>query len=78
MAIKRSSERYVEKSLQRKSHRLAGLLIALSLVPGFAMVVSPEKWRILAPGVQWSAYLFSIILLVAAWSLLQERKGRPR
>jgi hypothetical protein len=63
----------LERSLRRKVRRLSGLLIALSLVPGFAMVVSPDKWRLLAPGVQWSAYLFSIILLVAAWSLLQGR-----
>jgi hypothetical protein len=63
----------VERSLQRKIRRLAGLLIALSLVPGIALVVSPDNAPLVPPSSQWSAYLISITLLVAAWSLLQDR-----
>jgi hypothetical protein len=49
--------------------RLFWLLIAISLVPGIALVFSPDSWRLLPPGVQWSGYLLSLILAVAAWSL---------
>lgn len=59
----------VERSLQRKIRRLFWLLIAISLIPGMALVLSPERWQLLPPGVEWSAYLFSIILMVAAFSL---------
>jgi hypothetical protein len=59
----------VERSLQRKVRRLFWLLIAISLVPGIALVSRPDSWRLLPPGVQWSAYLLSLILAVAAWSL---------
>jgi hypothetical protein len=59
----------VERSLQRKIRRLFWLLIAISLVPGIALVSSPDSWGLLPPGVQWSAYLLSLILAVAAWSL---------
>jgi hypothetical protein len=65
----------MERSLRRKIRRLSGLLIALSLIPGFTMVVSPDRWRLLAPGVQWSAHLFSIVLLFTAWLLLQKRRS---
>jgi hypothetical protein len=61
----------VERSLERRIRRLAGLLIAMSLVPGIALVVSSDNWRLLPPNVQWSAYLLSVVLLIAAWSLLQ-------
>jgi hypothetical protein len=59
----------VERSLQRKVRRLFWLLIAIGLVPGIALVSRPDSWRLLPPGVQWSAYLLSLILAVAAWSL---------
>jgi hypothetical protein len=61
----------VERSLQRRIRRLAGLLIAMSLVPGIALAVGSDNWRLLPPNVQWSAYLLSVVLLIAAWSLLQ-------
>jgi hypothetical protein len=59
----------VERSLQGKICRLFWLLIAISLIPGIALVLSPERWQLLPPGVQWSAYLVSIILMFAAFSL---------
>jgi hypothetical protein len=65
----------VERSLQRRIRRLAGLLIAMSLVPGIALAVSSDNWRLLPPNAQWSAYLLSVVLLIAAWSLLQEGKS---
>jgi hypothetical protein len=65
----------VERSLQRKIRRLFWLLISVSLVPGIALVVSPDRWLLLPPGVQWSAYLFSIILMFAAFSLRLSQVG---
>lgn len=59
----------VERSLERKIRRLFWLLIGVSLVPGIALLLSPDRWQLLPPGVQWSAYLFSVILMVAAFSL---------
>ncbi len=61
----------VERSLERRIRRLAGLLIAMSLVPGLALAVSSDNWRLLPPNVQWSGYLLSVVLLIAAWLLLQ-------
>ena len=70
MAIKGIGEvTVVERSLERKIRRLFWLLIAMSLVPGIALVISPARWGLLAPGIQWSAYLFSIILMVVAFSV---------
>jgi hypothetical protein len=67
----------VERSLQRRIRRLAGLLIAMSLVPGIALAVSSDTWRLLPPNIQWSAYLLSVVLLIAAWSLLSQEGACP-
>ncbi|HJR17754.1 MAG TPA: hypothetical protein VJ808_12955, partial [Gemmatimonadales bacterium] len=67
----------VERSLQRRIRRLAGLLIAMSLVPGIALAVSSDNWRLLPPNARWSAYLLSVVLLFAAWSLLRQEGAAP-
>jgi hypothetical protein len=53
-------------------------LIAIALLPWLPLVVGFEKWQLLPPGVQWSAYLFSIMVIAAALSRFQSPGGSGR
>ena len=65
--------------------RAIWILIILSLSPGFAAAAFRDLWQQLPPGVHWSAYLFSAVLLGAACSLIftsgdkqgSERTSKP-
>jgi hypothetical protein len=46
------------------------LLTAIGLIPGAALLLSPERWHGMPPGVQWAGYLASLVLLSAACSLI--------
>ncbi len=50
--------------------RAIWILIILSLAPGFVAVAFRDQWEQLPPGVHWSAYLLSAMLLGAACSLI--------
>ena len=58
------------QSIRSKRARAIWLLSSLGLIPVGVLVLSPEMWHELPHGVQWAAYLASLILLTAACSLI--------
>jgi len=50
--------------------RAIWILLVLSLSPGFVAAAFRDQWERLPPGVHWSAYLLSAMLLGAACSLI--------
>jgi hypothetical protein len=50
--------------------RVIWLLIILSLSPGFVAAAFRDQWQQLPPGVHWSAYIFSAMLIVTACTLM--------
>jgi hypothetical protein len=55
----------------RSEHTLAiWLFVSLSLIPGGALGLFPDRWYQLPHGVQWAGYLMSLILLTVACSLI--------
>jgi hypothetical protein len=65
-----NSCRQALRSIRSKQIPAIGLLTILGLIPVAALVLSPESWHALPPGVQWAAYLASLIFLGAACSLI--------
>jgi hypothetical protein len=55
-----------------RARRIAAiwLLTAIGLIPGAALLLSPERWHGVPHGVQWAGYLASLVLLSAACSLI--------
>ncbi len=55
-----------------RARRIAAiwLLTAIGLIPGAALLLSPEGWHGVPHGVQWAGYLASLVLLSAACSLI--------
>jgi hypothetical protein len=66
-----------ERPRSRRTH-MSWLLFALGLVPWGALMVVPELWKGLPPGVQGAAYLISMMLVVAASSLILDPGDEPR
>lgn len=50
--------------------RAVWILILFSLSPGFVAAAFRDQWRQLPPGVHWSAYVLSAILVGAACLLI--------
>lgn len=65
-----NSHRQTLLSMRSKQTRATWVLSILGLIPVIALVLSPESWHELPPGVQMAAYLASLILLTAACSLI--------
>ena len=45
-------------------------IAAIWLLPGAALLLSPEGWHGVPHGVQWAGYVASLVLLSAACSLI--------
>ena len=61
--------------------RAIWILIILSLSPGFVAAAFRDQWQQLPPGVRWSAYLFSAMLIGTACSLIftsDDKQGSER
>jgi hypothetical protein len=57
--------------LRRKERNsVIWLLSGLGLVPAGAVVLFPETWHQLPPGVQWASYLGAVLLFAAVCSLI--------
>jgi hypothetical protein len=69
-SVTATSHRQALQAIRSKRTRAIWMLSGLGLIPLAALVLSPERWHELPHGVQWAAYLASLILFTAACSLI--------
>jgi hypothetical protein len=69
-SVTATSRRQALQSIRPERIHAIWLLSSLGLIPVAALVLSPERWHELPHGVQWAAYLASLIVFTAACSLI--------
>jgi hypothetical protein len=64
------SSSFVPELFRKQRNSVIWLLSGLGLVPAAAVVLFPEMWHRLSPGVQWASYLGAVLLFTAVCSLI--------